>query len=135
MKKLLDNFSVAIIDDDESLRRSLCRRLRAAGLDPVAYPSAEAFLGDAHRPPFDCLLLDVQLGGNFGNRIAAAARSFRRKDAGHRRAPSGRSKCPPEPSAFLRIPLSVSSDLIAQTANNGTKQPSQPVEPKDTVCR
>ena len=66
MKKLLDHFSVAIVDDDESLCRSLGRLLRAAGLNPVTYPSAEAFLDDAQHPPFDCLLLDVQLGGISG---------------------------------------------------------------------
>ena len=66
MKNLLDHFCVAIVDDDESLCRSLCRLLCAAGLKPVAYVSAEAFLGDGHRPPFDCLLLDVQLGGISG---------------------------------------------------------------------
>jgi len=41
VKKLLDHFSVAIVDDDESPCRSLCRLLRAAGLNPVTYPSAE----------------------------------------------------------------------------------------------
>jgi len=66
VKKLLDHFSVAIVDDDESLCRSLGRLLRAAGLNPVTYPSAEAFLDDAQHPPFDCLLLDVQLGGISG---------------------------------------------------------------------
>ena len=66
MKKLLDHLSVAIIDDDESLGRSLGRLLRAAGLIPVVYPSAEAFLDDAKRLSFDCLLLDVQLGGISG---------------------------------------------------------------------
>jgi CheY-like chemotaxis protein len=66
VKKLLDHFSVAIVDDDESLCRSLCRLLRAAGLNLVAYPSAEAFLGDAQRPPFGCLLRDVQLDGISG---------------------------------------------------------------------
>ena len=66
VKKLLDHFSVAIVDDDESLCRSLGRLLRAVGMSPVAYPSAEAFLNDAQHPPFHCLLLDVQLGGLSG---------------------------------------------------------------------
>jgi FixJ family two-component response regulator len=66
VKKLIDHFSVAIVDDDESLCRSLGRLLRAAGLNPVAYPSAEAFLGDTQRLSFDCLLLDVQLAGISG---------------------------------------------------------------------
>jgi len=40
--------------------------LRAAGYLPVVYLSAEAFLDDAKRPGFDCLFLDIQLGGISG---------------------------------------------------------------------
>jgi FixJ family two-component response regulator len=58
--------SVALIDDDESVRRSLERLLRAAGMQSFAYPSAEIFLADDHRPHLDCLLLDVQLEGLSG---------------------------------------------------------------------
>jgi len=57
---------VAVVDDDESLGRSLGRLLRAAGYCSVIYPSAEAFLSDAKQPRFDCLVLDVQLGGISG---------------------------------------------------------------------
>ena len=41
---------IAVVDDDESVCRALCRLLRAAGLAPVAYHSAEAFLDDAKQP-------------------------------------------------------------------------------------
>lgn len=57
---------VAVVDDDASLCRSLGRLLRAAGLHPIPYDSAEAFLADAKQPRFDCLILDVQLGGMSG---------------------------------------------------------------------
>jgi FixJ family two-component response regulator len=57
---------VAVVDDDESLCRSLGRLLRAAGIQPVTYSSAEAFLADAKHPQFDCLVLDIQLGGMSG---------------------------------------------------------------------
>ena len=57
---------VAVVDDDESLCRSFGRLLRTAGFQPVTYPSAEAFLEDAKRPRFDCLVLDIQLGGMSG---------------------------------------------------------------------
>lgn len=60
------NFYVAVIDDDESLCRSLSRLLRASGMQPVSYLSAEDFLADSKRPKFDCLVLDVQLGGMSG---------------------------------------------------------------------
>ena len=74
--KLSGHLSIAIVDDDESLCRSLERLLRAAGMQSVAYPSAEAFLADARHPAFDCLVLDVQLGGISGielqQRLAAS---------------------------------------------------------------
>lgn len=66
---------VAIVDDDESLCRSLGRLLRAAGIQPIAYESAEAFLADKKHPTFDCLILDIHLGGmsgiELGRRLAA----------------------------------------------------------------
>lgn len=57
---------VAIVDDDESVRRSLSRLLRAAGFQAIAYPSAEAFLDDQKRPHFDCLVLDIRMNGMSG---------------------------------------------------------------------
>src|SRR3954451_14880644 len=57
---------VAVVDDDKSVCRSFGRLLRAAGLQPITYPSAEAFLEDTKHPQFDCLVLDVQLGGLSG---------------------------------------------------------------------
>lgn len=57
---------VAVVDDDESLCRSLGRLLRAAGIQPITYSSAEAFLADTKHPKFDCLIFDIQLGGMSG---------------------------------------------------------------------
>jgi FixJ family two-component response regulator len=57
---------IAVVDDDESVCRSFSRLLRTAGFQPVTYPSAEAFLADTKRPRFDCLVLDIQLGGMTG---------------------------------------------------------------------
>ncbi len=62
----LRNMYVAVVDDDESLFRSLARLLRASGIQAVTYLSAEAFLDDSQRCEFDCLVLDVQLGGMSG---------------------------------------------------------------------
>jgi FixJ family two-component response regulator len=68
---------VAVVDDDESLRRSLSRLLRAAGFQSVTYPSAEDFLADDKKPQFDCLVLDIQLQGMSGlelsQRLAAVS--------------------------------------------------------------
>jgi FixJ family two-component response regulator len=69
------NVYVGVVEDDDSQRRSLARLLRAAGMHPVAYASAEEFLADVKKPRFDCLVLDVQLPGMSGielrNQLAA----------------------------------------------------------------
>jgi len=69
---------VAVVDDDESYRRSLGRFLRAAGMHPVTYASAEEFLADKKHPLFDCLVLDVHLGAmsgiDLGRRLVAEGR-------------------------------------------------------------
>lgn len=64
------NACVAVVDDDESLCRSLPRLLRASGIESIAYRSAEDFLGDASRPRFDCLVFDIHLGGMSGIELA-----------------------------------------------------------------
>jgi len=61
-----DMIYVAVVDDDESICRSFSRLLRMAGFQPVCYASAEALLEDTKRPRFDCLVLDIQLGGMSG---------------------------------------------------------------------
>lgn len=65
-----DKLYVAVVDDDESLCRSFSRLLRVAGFEPIAYGSAEAFLEDTKHPRFDCLVLDIQLGGMTGLELA-----------------------------------------------------------------
>jgi FixJ family two-component response regulator len=69
---------VAVVDDDEAFGRSLARLLRAAGMQSVTYTSAESFLADTKHPQFDCLVLDVQLGGmsgiELGRRLVAEGR-------------------------------------------------------------
>ena len=57
---------IAIVEDDGSLGRSLARFLQASGYQPVTYHCAEAFLGDAKKPVFDCLIVDIQLAGMSG---------------------------------------------------------------------
>ena len=61
---------VAIVDDDENDCRSLGRLLRAADIQPILYPSAEAFLSDTKHPQFDCLVLDLRLPGMSGRKLS-----------------------------------------------------------------
>jgi len=61
---------VAVVDDDQSICRSFGRLLRAAGLQPITYDSAESFLADTRHPQFGCLVLDIQLGDISGIELA-----------------------------------------------------------------
>ena len=58
--------TVAIVDDDESVRRSLARTLQGFGFQSQSFASAEEFLADGVRAGFSCLLLDLQLEGMSG---------------------------------------------------------------------
>ncbi len=62
---------IAVVDDDISVCTSLCRLLRLARFQPIAYASAEAFLADDQRPGCDCLVLDIRLGGMSGLELLA----------------------------------------------------------------
>jgi len=64
------NTYVAVVDDDESTCRSFGRLLRAAGIQPVTYDSAESFLADTKHPQFGCIVLDIQLGNMSGIALA-----------------------------------------------------------------
>ena len=57
---------VAVVDDDEGVRRSMVRLLAAAHFRAIAYASAEEFLADRKRPDFDCVVLDIWLEGMGG---------------------------------------------------------------------
>lgn len=60
---------VAVVDDEESVRRALIRLLRAANMDAEAFASGEAFLSslDKFRP--DCVVLDLQMPGLTGRDV------------------------------------------------------------------
>jgi len=53
---------VAVIDDDESLRRSIVRLLRTVDFDARGFGSAEEFLGLVNNDCPTCALVDIYLG-------------------------------------------------------------------------
>jgi len=57
---------ISVVDDDISVRKSLDRLIRSAGLEVSAFASAEEFLNSAHPRNADCLILDVRLPGMNG---------------------------------------------------------------------
>jgi FixJ family two-component response regulator len=58
--------TIAIVEDDASLRRALERLLCASGFDAHAFASAEEFLGSAGPELHACLILDIRLPGMSG---------------------------------------------------------------------
>ena len=76
MASVPDRRTVVIVEDDASLCQAMARVLRAAGLDSVAFGSAEALLAaEPTRSPI-CLVIDVLLPGMSGfvlrDRLASA---------------------------------------------------------------
>jgi len=61
-----DRQIVSIVDDDESLRRSLRNLLGSAGFRVETFASAEAFLQSIHQEQTGCLVLDLRMPGMSG---------------------------------------------------------------------
>jgi FixJ family two-component response regulator len=57
---------VAVVDDDPSMLRAAENLLGAHGFATKSFSSAEEFLGAVAANRFDCLLLDIHLGGLSG---------------------------------------------------------------------
>ena len=71
----MNSHVICVVDDDESVRRSLVRLLRSCGLGVETYESAESYLAAQGGVDFACVILDVHLGKMSGldlqERIAA----------------------------------------------------------------
>jgi len=54
---------VAVIDDDQSVRSSLARALKTAGIEVASFSSAHEFLDDPCLDQIDCAVTDVRMPG------------------------------------------------------------------------
>ncbi len=61
-----DTQIVAVVDDDESLRRSLRNLLGSVGFRVETFASAEAFLQSMNQEQTGCLVLDLRMPGMNG---------------------------------------------------------------------
>jgi FixJ family two-component response regulator len=57
---------VAIIDDDELVRSSLAKLVRAIGLCTRTFASADDYLGSGAAEQFSCVISDIQMPGTSG---------------------------------------------------------------------
>lgn len=62
---------VYIVDDDDAVRDGFARLLRAAGLEPRPYDSAEQFLEEVRDAPRACILLDITMPRMTGPQVQA----------------------------------------------------------------
>jgi FixJ family two-component response regulator len=61
-----DTRVISVVDDDESLRRSVRNFLRSLGFRVETFASGEDFLSSGRRESIDCLVLDVRMTGMSG---------------------------------------------------------------------
>ncbi|MBX5170350.1 response regulator [Rhizobium sp. NZLR1b] len=57
---------IVLIEDDESVRRSISTLLRSVGLGVASFESVKEYQESGHSPQPDCLILDVCLPGRSG---------------------------------------------------------------------
>ena len=60
---------VAIVDDEEPVRKALRRLMRAAGLQAEGFAGGREFLEAAAQRPPDCVVLDLHMGGMSGLQV------------------------------------------------------------------
>lgn len=60
---------VAIVDDEEGIRKALSRLLRASGLDAESYANGQEFLDAAAARRPDCVVLDLHMPGMSGLQV------------------------------------------------------------------
>jgi FixJ family two-component response regulator len=57
---------VAVVDDDESIQRSLPKALESVGLPAMSFVSAEEFLSCGRLDEIGCLITDLRMSGMSG---------------------------------------------------------------------
>lgn len=63
---------VAIVDDEDAVRRGLGNLLKSAGYATSSFESGEAFLASGLPADVDCLVLDIRLADSDGFALQAA---------------------------------------------------------------
>jgi FixJ family two-component response regulator len=66
---------IAVVDDEESVRKAVVRVLHAAGFAARAFASGTEFLESWHFDRPDCLVLDLQMPGLSGTEVQRQLRT------------------------------------------------------------
>ena len=70
---------VAVVDDEESVRKALKRLLCAAGLEAESYATGQEFLEQAATREPDCVVLDLHMPVMSGSQVLAQIRKMPRR--------------------------------------------------------
>ena len=70
---------VAVVDDEESVRKALKRLLRAAGFEAESYATGQEFLEQAATREPDCVVLDLHMPLMSGSQLLAQIRRMPRR--------------------------------------------------------
>jgi len=60
---------IAVVDDDDAVRKALCRFLRASDMDAVSYTSGGAFLDSLSAGWPSCAIVDLRMPGLSGHDV------------------------------------------------------------------
>jgi len=72
---MIQRRAVAIIDDEESVRKSLVRMLQARGFQALAFPSAQEFLESPQSKIVSCVVSDLRMPGLDGHGLQRMLRA------------------------------------------------------------
>ncbi len=102
--------TIAVVDDDESVRKAMCRLLRTAGFGSRGFAGGQEFLEAWLMEPPDCVVLDLQMPGMSGievlNRLAGSGMAPVTIFITAHDHPGTRERClRAGASAYLRKPL------------------------------
>ena len=113
---------IAVVDDEEPVRKALGRLLRASGMEVECYAGGREFLeGSARRRP-DCVVLDLHMPGMSGLQVLHELRSAKKSLPAvvitAYDEPASREQClAAGAAAYLRKPLDERLLLNAISAN------------------
>ena len=119
---------VAVVDDEEPIRKALGRLLRASGLGVDCFASGQAFLDSIGTSRPDCLILDLHMPGLGGLQVLEQLKSCRPPlptivITGHDE-PENQMRClAGGAAAYLRKPLD--DELLLQTIDQAVRKKSQ----------
>ena len=106
--------TVALIDDDPSIRRAVGRLLRSMGLEVAVFETAEDFLESPGQPVPNCLVLDGPLPGLSGLELQSALPSRAAGEAAA--APSAAPAATTPPRLATSVGQSDPSDHTVETS-------------------